>query len=146
MQPLVGSLTLPVAIENLHEAQWFVRKQAEQMGVSESLLGNLEMVVEELFVNIVNHARPKSRAEVEIHCSLQADSATSQHLFCLSVRDWGTPFNPLDQDEPFLESDIDDRPIGGLGIYLINQMTAHCSYSREGDSNLFLTFVPIDND
>ncbi|WP_163337669.1 ATP-binding protein [Desulfopila sp. IMCC35008] len=139
------TLTLPVEIGSLHEAQGFVRSQAGEMNVPESFLGNLELVVEELFVNIVNHARPVGRTEVEIRCELQASYDTSQEVFCLSVRDWGAPFNPLEQEVPSLETDLDDRPIGGLGIYLINQMTARCSYIREGDSNLFQAFVPVDN-
>ena len=49
----------------------------------------------------------------------------------------GAAFNPLEKEAPTLEQDLESRPIGGLGVYLVRQMADHCAYARENDNNFF---------
>jgi len=143
MKPCAASLILPAEIDHLHEAQRFVRHQAERMGVPEKFCSTLELVIEELFVNIVDHGRPAVNTDVEVQCVLEECSDNSMAIFALSIRDWGAPFNPLERDAPALGVDIEERSIGGLGIYLISKMAGRCTYVRDGESNLFQTFLEI---
>jgi len=122
--------------DNLTAVKAFVCRRAEELAVPDLLWSKLELVVEEIFLNIVNHAQPKIREEVEILCSVQGVEDTSGEMFCIAVRDWGPSFNPLEKEDPTLEQDVDSRPIGGLGIFLVLQMSDHCTYTRENESNL----------
>jgi len=122
--------------DNLAVVKSFVSRRAEELAVPDLLWSKLELVVEEIFLNIVNHAQPKIREEVEILCSLQGVEDTSDEMFCIAVRDWGPSFNPLEKEDPTREQDVDSRPIGGLGIFLVLQMSDHCTYTRENESNL----------
>ena len=36
-----------------------------------------------------------------------------------TVSDNGVPFDPTDAPEPYISADVSDRPVGGLGIYLV---------------------------
>lgn len=130
-------LRIAAEFDNLLAAKAFVCRRAEMMGVPENLWSKLELVVEELFLNIVDHAQPKSGTGVEIICLRQSVGDYPEEMFCISVRDWGPPFNPLEKEAPALEQDLDGRPIGGLGIYLIIQMVDYCNYVREDECNLF---------
>ena len=59
----------------------------------------------------------------------------------MTVRDWGVPFNPLDQAAPDLAADISSRQVGGLGIYLVKQMASRLTYEyRDGGNVLKLWF------
>ena len=59
----------------------------------------------------------------------------------MTVRDWGTPFNPLDSAAPDLSADISSRQVGGLGIYLVKQMAGRLTYEyRDGGNVLTLWF------
>ena len=130
-------LTIVADFDNLANVQDFVRRRAEELAVPNPLWFKLELVMEELFLNIVNHAKPKTRDEVEIDCIRQSFGDVSGEMFCVTVRDWGPPFNPLEKEDPALEQDLESRPIGGLGVYLVTQMADHCAYARKDGSNLF---------
>ena len=54
----------------------------------------------------------------------------------LQFRDQGAPFDPLSTPAPDLDADILDRPIGGLGLYLIRQIAEEMHYQRVDDCNL----------
>ena len=57
----------------------------------------------------------------------------------VEVEDDGLCFNPLDAPEPDLTGPIEDRPIGGLGIYLVKNIMDELDYRRrEGRNCLFM--------
>ena len=58
------------------------------------------------------------------------------------VEDDGKPFNPLDAPPPNLDLPIDERPIGGLGIFLMKSLTSAMDYRREGDRNTLTLTKP----
>lgn len=130
-------LNIAADFANLATVKAFVRRRAEELAVADLLWSKLELVVEEIFLNIVNHAHPKTKPVVEIRCSWQHVGNSPVKMFCVAVRDWGPPFNPLEKEAPSLEQDLDARQIGGLGIYLVLQMADHYTYVREDKSNLF---------
>lgn len=53
--------------------------------------------------------------------------------------DWGKPFNPLTGESSNTNLSIEERPVGGLGIFLAREMADTIDYERDGDSNV-LTF------
>jgi len=132
-----GALSIAADFANLATAKTFVCGRAEALAVPDLLESKIELVVEELFLNIVNHARPRIKEEVEIRCARQRLREAPEEMFCIAIRDWGPPFNPLEKEPPSLEQDLDSRPIGGLGVYLVTQMADHCAYARAEESNLF---------
>ncbi len=131
-------LNIGASIDNLAAVTEYISNRAETLLVPIMLLPKLELVIEELFLNIVNHANPKSRKDVEIGCTRQkTEKAPGGEMLCISTRDWGPEFNPLQKEKPLLEEDIEKRAIGGLGVYLVTEMADHCSYVRQDGSNLF---------
>lgn len=96
---------------------------------------NLELVAEELLVNVFSYAYPEGtvgRAEVTLRTVWFDDEET----LCFSVKDWGSPFNPFAEAlAPDLSLDTESRPIGGLGIYLIKNVSAHHAYCLEEGAN-----------
>jgi serine/threonine-protein kinase RsbW len=130
----VNRLCVPAVLDRLRELQTFVQEKAQQSGLSAETCTKLELVMEELVVNIIHYAYPDIQGEVEAHCELEKKEV--QHCFCVTLRDWGTPFNPLKCEMPNTELDIDDRPIGGLGILLAEKMADSMRYTRKDDCNL----------
>lgn len=60
----------------------------------------------------------------------------------ITIRDHGIPFNPLTLTSPDLETELMERPIGGLGILLIKELTDELSWERkEGKNSLTLIFA-----
>ena len=53
----------------------------------------------------------------------------------LEIRDRGISFNPLERADPDLEAGLMERPIGGLGIVLMKELTDGIAWHRENDEN-----------
>lgn len=126
----------PAVLDRLHEFQAFVLGKAEELGLPTETNGKLELVMEELVVNVIHYAYPDGQGELEVCCLLE-ESVHSR--FCVRLRDWGAPFNPLASETPNTELDVEDRPVGGLGIFLAEEMADSITYERKDDSNV-LTF------
>lgn len=95
------------------------------MGWTERALFQVRLVVEELLMNIISHGsdgqhRPRIRLQL----------AQDDNLLRLEIADDGIAFDPLQALPPDLEADLDDRPIGGLGVHLVRQLSDNVAYRR----------------
>ncbi len=123
------ALTAPAVLDSLPLVRDYAMSRAREAGVPDQVLSRLDLVIEEVFVNVTNHAYDDGNGDVEIEC------APSGRKFCCTIRDTGSPFNPLDTPQPAKDQDIDQRPIGGLGLFFVSEMTDDRSYERRGDTN-----------
>ena len=95
------------------------------------LLYQIELVLEEIGTNIIKYGQD-GEAETEIQITLTSDSKS----LTLEIEDTGKAFDPFaDAPPPDLESDIPDRPIGGLGVYIVRKLMDEASYRREDGMN-----------
>jgi anti-sigma regulatory factor (Ser/Thr protein kinase) len=127
---VASTLRLPAALDRLDQCREFVVGCAREAGLPDADTGKLELVLEELLVNVISHAYPDGPGEVELHCR------TGEGGFLLDIRDQGAPFDPLAASGPDLDAGVDERPIGGLGIFFVRQMADGLAYRREGDANV----------
>ncbi len=120
-------------LERLHDA---VAELGEVGNWPPDLVFQVDLVLEELIVNTVNYGYDDdARHEIEIALTSDAD------VFTVEIIDEGHAFNPLDDaPEPDLDAEIEDRPIGGLGIHLMRVMMDEVHYRREQDKN-YLTLI-----
>lgn len=96
-----------------------------------SLEFTLQLVTEEIVVNIVNYAYPVG-ADGEVTIEVK-DTPTDIEL---SFSDCGMPFNPLEKEDPDTTLSAEERPIGGLGIFLVKQMMDSVAYRYEDGHNI----------
>src|SRR5579862_5938746 len=122
-------------IASLHAAIEFVRTGALEAGLPEARLGELDLLIEEIFMNVCCHAYPDGRQGiVTLTYSIPALGQLS-----VEVADQGAEFNPLASAAPDLTLNLEGRPIGGLGIFLVKALASSMTYRRERDWNR-LTF------
>lgn len=91
----------------------------------------LQLVTEEIVVNIVSYAYPDGADG-----DLEIDVLRSETEIKLEFFDSGTPFNPLEKEDPDTTLSAEDRPIGGLGIFLVKQMMDDVRYRHENGRNI----------
>ena len=95
------------------------------------LLYQIELVLEEIGTNIIKYGQDGEK-ETEIQITLTSDSKS----LTMEIFDTGKAFDPFaDAPPPDLESDVPDRPIGGLGVYLVRKLMDEASYRREDGMN-----------
>ena len=108
-------------IQSFGEAHCLSRKQAFQ----------LNLVIEELFTNIVSYAY-RDNKEHWIH--IKVTCSDSRLTVCLE--DDGIPFNPATASPPDLAGPVEERKIGGLGIHLCKEMMSNMKYRRVRNKNI----------
>jgi anti-sigma regulatory factor (Ser/Thr protein kinase) len=89
-----------------------------------------ELALEEIFMNVVMHGSPAGRApRVEVSLALCDGCLT------LMIEDDGPSFDPLSLAAPDVTASLEERRVGGLGVYLVRQMMDAVSYQRLGGRN-----------
>jgi anti-sigma regulatory factor (Ser/Thr protein kinase) len=134
MENQASSITLETSLENLKVVNSFIGKWAKRARLSPHDENNLLLAVEEVYVNIVKHAYPESSGKVIIYCYMDENSLISK------IKDAGIPFNPLKAPEPRLASRLEERKVGGLGLFLVQKLVDNVEYKREGNYNV-LTLI-----
>ena len=124
------SLKVETSVAELERISAAVKAFGEQQNWPANLIFKVTLVLEELGINIMNNGYDDGLHEFEIVLTSEPDTLR------VEVLDDGRPFDPLnDAPIPDLESSLDERPVGGLGIYLVRSMVDRMHYRRTGDQN-----------
>lgn len=122
-------------IRQLAAVEQFLRQEAGGFGLNESLIGNLHLVLEEAISNIIFYAyEGEERKEEEIDLTLDYEKP----YLVIRLSDGGCPFDPTARQDPDLSLTAEERPIGGLGIFLIKKLMDEVSYQRVNDKNVLI--------
>jgi anti-sigma regulatory factor (Ser/Thr protein kinase) len=99
---------------------------AARYAVPEHVRTDMYVALEEITSNVVRHAGRASR--IDITFTVTADALQ------IDIVDDGEPFDPFGLPAPDVTQAIDQRPLGGLGVFLVRELT-ESSYERRGDVN-----------
>ncbi len=117
--------------KELSNVQDFVRKQLENKKSDSKTINNILLAVEEVFVNIANYSYPDKQGK----CFLKIEF-DNNNTFHLTFEDSGIPFNPLEEKEPDISLSLEERKIGGLGIFLTKKIMDNVEYKYQDNHNI----------
>lgn len=101
----------------------------------------LHLVCEELVVNVVSYAyTDQTNAYLNIEIEITDGQITIKFI------DGGMAFNPLEKKLPDTSLPLEERQIGGLGIFLTTRMMDEVSYERAGNENVLTIKKNIDDE
>ncbi len=129
------TLTIENKIEQLPLLAGFVEELCEEMGLGMEMVFNLNLALEEAATNIIMYAYPQDESHI---ISLTATKDSDR--LSLLLEDTGIPFDPTEAPDADITLSAEERPIGGLGIFLIRQIMDEVSYQRIDGKNM-LTMV-----
>jgi len=109
----------------------FLRDFWSTAGLAPAGMQPFELALEEIFMNVVMHGSEPDRTPWVEVC-LDGGAAES---VTMTVEDDGPQFDPLSLPPPDLSAGLDQRPVGGLGVFLVRQMMDTVSYQRVGARN-----------
>lgn len=136
-------IEVKASISELEQVQAFVRRELEKYGCSDSVALQLEIAVEEVFVNIAHYAyNPKGSGTATVSCGLQEDLMQ----VVIQFLDKGIPYNPLEKQDPDVTLDAGEREIGGLGIYMVKKSMDQVEYTYENGKNILTIHKNIVSD
>lgn len=134
-------LRIAASLENLDEVQEFIRRELDGYHVPKRTMSQIDVCVEEIFVNIANYAYLPERGEAVIGCEVKR-----QNVVELMIRfsDWGKPFNPLEKEDADVTLSAEERQIGGLGIFMVKKIMERVEYQYEDNRNILTMWKYID--
>ena len=125
-------ITAEAAMENLGTVLAFVEDCLEQLGAPPRVQVQITMAVDELFVNIASYAYPDRTGTATVR--VEADEPPS--AVALTFLDGGIPYDPLSHADPDVTLSAEERPIGGLGIYMVKKTMDEVVYAYRDGKNV----------
>ncbi len=123
-------LVLHNDIQQIPQLADFVGIIAEEMGLEQSLAMGLNLALEEAVTNVILYAYPPgSDGLVDIEAIMRAKSLE------FIISDSGIPFDPTQAPMADVTLNVAERPIGGLGIYLVRSIMDSVKYERKDGQN-----------
>jgi len=133
-------LTARNDLSELSRLSDFLAAFGDRAGFSEDFRGDLELALEEIFVNAATHGHPEGgEHEISIEISCDADDVVT-----LTIEDDGVPFNPLEARLVDLDLPVAERGVGGLGIHLVKGVMDDLEYARLEGRNRFIMRKKIE--
>lgn len=124
--------TIDAKLENLPAVTEFVIDALESRDCSMKVTMQMELVIEEIFVNVASYAYKNDVGEVTICRKFDEEPRAIELTFI----DSGTLYNPLEHKDPDTSLGAEEREIGGLGIFLVKKNVDEISYKREDGQNI----------
>ena len=115
-----------------------VMNTPEVLAFPESLRFKIRLCVEEVVENVVSYAYDAGAGYMKVETSFD------DGVWEIRFEDAGTPFNPLAKEDPDITLPAEERPIGGLGIFLCKQMMDSLDYIHADGCNRFTMTKKID--
>ena len=125
-------LTIEARAENLNTVLAFLDEQLELNDCPMKVQMQMDIAVEELFVNIAYYAYQPSVGMATIQIDFTDDPKTVHVTFI----DRGIPYDPVAKEDPDVTLSAEERKIGGLGIYMVKKSMDAMEYQRKDDQNI----------
>ncbi|TAJ43853.1 ATP-binding protein [Methanofollis fontis] len=128
----MDGICIEAVISSLPEALAYVRTALAASRVPEHAAMEVELAVDEAVTNIIMHGFAGGGGRIRVLCTFDEEEIT------IRIEDRAPPFDPTGAEAPDTDADIDERPIGGLGIHFIRQMTDEMQYRRQNGRNILI--------
>jgi len=132
-------IKVPADVERIVDVLQFINETMCEAGAEGKQSNNINIAVEEVFVNIANYAYLSGDGYVIISVDITADIITIEFI------DSGKPYNPLLKDDPDITLSAEEREIGGLGVFLVKNIMDNVSYRYEGGRNILTISKKLDS-
>ena len=129
------SLDLESSLEALGKIERALSEFAAENGWAEDVLFHVQLTLDELATNVINHGYGASGHSFQITLKSKPEAVQ------IDLVDEARPFDPLlDSPQPEVDAGVQERKIGGLGVYIVKELMDEIEYRRENGKNC-LTLV-----
>ena len=118
--------------DNLGKVISFVTEQLEAAQFPMKTIMQIELAVEEIFVNIAHYAYAPKTGKADISIEIVIDPTRAKITFA----DEGVPYDPLAKKDPDVTLSANERAIGGLGIFMVKKTMDKVFYEYKNGQNV----------
>ena len=126
------TMILTAEVDRMDDVLDFINAELEAHDVPMKVIMQIDIAVEELFVNIAHYAYNPEVGEAAVTVDVQEEPRGAVIRFV----DRGKPYDPLSREDPDVTLGVEERQIGGLGIYMVKKSMDEVSYAYEDGQNI----------
>ncbi|MEQ8225817.1 MAG: ATP-binding protein [Candidatus Eremiobacterota bacterium] len=131
-------ITIAGMLSEIKHVEAFFDRLTEKHNIPADTRFKIDMVMDELLTNIISYGyKDKKEHYIDIYVTLE------NNIINIVIEDDAIAFNPLLAPPPDLTIPLEERPIGGLGIYLVKTNVNTIDYSRENGRNILSMTMDI---
>ena len=128
----VKEITLEAIPDNVDRAIEFIEEKLDEYGCGIKEKAAIDVAVDEIFSNIAHYAYAPNTGSATVRVNLLTDP----HAVEITFIDEGVPYDPLAKPDPDIEQPLEDRPIGGMGIFIVKQSMDAVDYEYRDGKNI----------
>ena len=125
-------LNLEATLENIPQVTEFVDRELELLNCPMKAQMQIDVAIDELFSNISRYAYDPSTGPATVRVEVEQEPLSVIVTFI----DHGKPYDPLAKKDPDISLPAEDRPIGGLGVFLVKKTMDDVSYEYKDGRNI----------
>ena len=125
-------ITLEATVAHIDVVTDFVNEELEALDCPMKPQMQIDVAVEEIFVNIAHYAYAPDVGSVTV----RVETASEPKRVTITFIDRGVPYDPLQKPDPDVTLSADDRPIGGLGIFMVKKSMDDIRYEYKDGQNV----------
>lgn len=126
------TLTINNQIAELGKLTSFIDEIGDSCSLSPDVTMSLNLAMEEAVTNVILYAYPQDGNDYSIDIQFTCENREMTFV----IQDSGVPFDPTSKQDADITLSAEERPIGGLGIFLVRQIMTTISYSRTDGKNI----------
>lgn len=126
-------------------AKW-IEELGQELSLPMSAVFQLNLALEEAVVNVMNYAYPGEKGRPITIAAELINNELQEERIIFILADKGVPFDPTKVTEPDITLPAEQRNIGGLGIFLVQQLMEGVIYKREEEKNILTMVYRINRD
>ena len=128
----VHVIDIEARVENLPQILEFIDVLLEEAGCPLRIRYEIDVAAEEIFVNIASYAYKPNVGMATVMAALSDDPAS----ITITFKDKGRQYDPLARKDPDTTLSAKERPIGGLGVYIVKTTMDDAFYNYEDGFNV----------
>ena len=129
---IVQELQVDAVVENIETVVDFVDGQLEEFACSLATQMKIRLAIDEIFSNIAHYAYAPDVGPVLV----QVEGRGEPLEVVITFIDQGIPYNPLAKEDPDVTLSVEERPTGGLGIYIVKKIMDGIFYEYKNGRNI----------
>ncbi|MCR5654168.1 MAG: ATP-binding protein [Lachnospiraceae bacterium] len=133
-------LVLTASDETLYTVMDELKAHLTANACPEEIMTPIVIAAEEVYVNIAHYAYGGKPGMAKVEIDVTPDPKKCRLVF----KDQGTPYNPLEKQDPDITLDVDERAIGGLGIYMVKEIMDDVTYEYKDGYNILTIEKRLD--
>ena len=132
--------TFDAVIENIDAVTEFINEQLETFDCPMKMQMKIDVAIDEIVSNIAFYAYDDFVGKVTLQIKRQEEPLA----VVLTFIDHGKPYNPLDKKDPNVKLSVEEKTIGGLGIYMVKKLMDDVRYEYRDGQNVLKIMKKFD--